>query len=55
LRSNRCGYAEKSRERRGTSEQDLFRSRLGEIIALRHPLVRLAREMDWAFLERKTV
>jgi IS5 family transposase len=40
------------RERRETGEQDLFRSRLDQIIDLRHPLVRLARETDWAFLER---
>ncbi len=42
----------KPRERRETGEQDLFRSRLDQIIDLRHPLVRLARETDWAFLER---
>jgi IS5 family transposase len=42
----------KPRERRETGEQDLFRSRLDQIIDLRHPLVRLARETDWVFLER---
>lgn len=42
----------KPRERRETGEQELFRSRLDQIIDLRHPLVRLARETDWAFLER---
>ena len=42
----------KPRERRETGEQDLFRSRLDQIIDLRHPLVKLARETDWAFLER---
>jgi transposase, IS5 family len=42
----------KPRERRDTGEQDLFRSRLDQIIDLRHPLVKLAREMDWAFLEQ---
>jgi transposase, IS5 family len=42
----------KPRERRETGEQDLFRSRLDQIIDLRHPLVKLAREVDWAFLER---
>jgi IS5 family transposase len=42
----------KPRERRETGEQDLFRSRLDQIIDLRHPLVKLAREADWAFLER---
>ena len=42
----------KPRERRETGGQDLFRSRLDQIIDLRHPLVKLARETDWAFLER---
>ncbi len=42
----------KPRERRETGEQDLFRSRLDQIIDLRHPLVKLARETDWTFLER---
>jgi transposase, IS5 family len=42
----------KPRERRETGEQDLFRSRLDQIIDLRHPLVKLGRETDWAFLER---
>ena len=40
------------RERRETGEQDLFRSRLDQIIDMRHPLVKLSREVDWAFLER---
>jgi len=31
-------------------EQDLFRSRLDQIIDLRHELVKLSREIDWAFL-----
>ena len=31
------------RERRETGEQDLFRSRLDQIIDLKHPLVTLAR------------
>jgi IS5 family transposase len=42
----------KPRERRETGEQDLFQSRLDQIIDLRHPLVKLAHETDWAFLER---
>ena len=42
----------KPRERRETGERDLFRSRLDQIIDLRHPLVKLARETDWAFLEK---
>jgi IS5 family transposase len=39
------------RERRKTGEQDLFRSRLDQIIDMKHPLVRLARTVDWGFLE----
>src|SRR5476651_1466267 len=39
------------RERRETGEQDLFRSRLDQIIDLNHPLARLARTVDWGFLE----
>src|SRR5437762_10283835 len=41
------------RERRETGEQDLFRSRLDQIIDLKHPLVTLARTVDWGFLERR--
>ena len=39
------------RERRETGEQDLFRSRLDQIIDMEHPLVKLARTVDWRFLE----
>src|SRR3981189_2110925 len=39
------------RERRETGEQDLFRSRLDQIIDMKHPLVALARTVDWGFLE----
>ena len=41
------------RERRETSEQDLFRSRLDQIIDMNHALVKLARAIDWRFLERR--
>jgi transposase, IS5 family len=41
------------RERRKTGEQDLFRSRLDQIIDLKHPLVALGRTVDWEFLERE--
>ena len=34
------------KERRETGEQDLFRSRLDQIIDLQHALVRLARAID---------
>jgi IS5 family transposase len=40
------------RERRDSGEQDLFRSRLDQIIAMSHPLVLLAKTIDWRFLER---
>lgn len=32
-----------------TSEQDLFRSRLDQIIDMKHALVKLARTIDWVF------
>jgi Transposase domain (DUF772) len=41
------------RERRETSEQDLFRSRLDQIIDMNHALVKLARAIDWRFLEQR--
>jgi hypothetical protein len=41
------------RERRETGEQDLFRSRLDQIIDLKHPLATLGRTVDWGFLERE--
>jgi IS5 family transposase len=40
------------RERQETSEQDLFRSRLDQIIDMKHALVKLARAIDWGFLEQ---
>jgi transposase, IS5 family len=41
------------RERRDSGEQDLFRSRLDQIIAMSHPLVRLAQAINWRFLEEQ--
>jgi hypothetical protein len=41
------------KERRETGAQDLFRSRLGQIIDLDHGLAELARTIDWRFLEEK--
>ena len=41
------------REHRETGEQDLFRSRLDQIIDVKHPLVTLGRTVDWEFLERQ--
>src|SRR5260370_3596963 len=41
------------RERREGGEQDLFRSRLDQIIDMNHALVKLARTIDLRFLEEK--
>jgi hypothetical protein len=41
------------RERREGGEQDLFRSRLDQIIDMNHALGKLARTIDWRFLEEK--
>jgi transposase, IS5 family len=41
------------RERRESGEQDLFRSRLDQIIDVSHPLVRLAQAINWRFLEEQ--
>jgi len=45
------GIAMRPRERRETGKQDLFRSRLDQIIDLNHALAKLARTIDWRFLE----
>jgi IS5 family transposase len=34
-------------------QQDLLRSRLDQIVDLTHPLAKLARNIDWAFLEQR--
>ena len=36
-----------------TGEQDLFRSRLDQIIDMQHALAKLARAVDWRFLEER--
>jgi hypothetical protein len=41
------------KERGETGEQDLFRSRLDQIIDLEHALVKLAKAIDWRFLEER--
>ena len=41
------------KERRETGQGDLLRSRLEAIIDMNHALVRLARTIDWPFLEQK--
>ena len=35
------------KERRETGQTDLLRSRLDQIIDMEHPLVKLARTIDW--------
>ena len=41
------------RERRESGKQDLFRSRLDQIIDMKHALVKLAQTIDWVFLEER--
>jgi transposase, IS5 family len=41
----------KPRERREKGEQDLFRSRLDQIINMNHELVKLAKAVSWSFIE----
>jgi len=41
------------RERGDTGQTDLLRSRLDAIIDMSHPLVKLARTIDWSFLEQR--
>jgi IS5 family transposase len=43
----------KPRERRETGEQDLFRSRLDQIINMEHELVKLAKAISWRFIEER--
>jgi transposase, IS5 family len=40
-------------ERRETGQADLFRARLDQIVDPTHPLVKLARAIDWGFLEAR--
>ena len=39
----------KPRERRESGQEDLFRARLDQIIDLKHSLMKLAHQIDWAF------
>jgi len=47
------GFAMKPRDRRETGEQDMFRSRLDQIINLKHELVKLAKAVSWEAIEVK--
>jgi len=54
LAANRAGIiAMRPKERRESGEHDLFRSRLDQIINLEHALAKLARSIDWRFLEER--
>ena len=39
------------KERRESGQNDLFRARLDQIVDMGHPLAKLARAIDWRFLE----
>ncbi len=41
------------KERRESGQNDLFRARLEQIVDLGHPLAKLARAIDWRFLEQR--
>ena len=41
------------RERRDSGQNDLFKARLDQIVDLKHPLAKLARTIDWRFLEER--
>jgi len=41
------------RERRESGQSDLFKARLDQIVDLNHPLAKLARAIDWRFLEER--
>jgi hypothetical protein len=53
VRERRAEDSMRPRERRESGEQDLFRSRLDQVIDMDHALVKLARTIDWGFLEEK--
>src|SRR5215469_4739699 len=48
----RGNFAMRPRERRESGKQDLFRSRLDQIIDMKHALVKLGQAIDWRFLEQ---
>ena len=41
----------KPRERQDSGQTDIFRSRLDQIINMKHAIVRMAQTIDWAYLE----
>src|SRR5215210_7297836 len=48
-----AGAAMRPKERRETGQTDLFRARLDQLVDLQHPLAKLARTIDWGFLEER--
>ena len=47
------GLVMRPKERRQTGQSDLFRARLDHIVDLHHPVVKLARAIEWRFLEEQ--
>src|ERR1700675_1066420 len=47
------GISMRPRERRESGKQDLFRSRVDQVVNMDRALVKLARAIDWGFLEEK--
>jgi len=41
------------KERRESGQSDQFQARLDQIVDLGHPLAKLARAIDWRFLEKR--
>ena len=41
------------KERRDSGQNDLFKSHLDQIVDMNHALAKLARKIDWGFLEGK--
>lgn len=39
------------KERRDSGQNDLFKSRLDQIVEMNHALAKLARKIDWGFFE----
>jgi IS5 family transposase len=47
------GDSMRPRERRDSGQNDLFKARLDQIVDPKHPLAKLARTVDWRFLEER--
>jgi hypothetical protein len=51
--SRRRGDSRRPKERRDSGQTDLLRARLDQIVDMGHPLAKLARAIDWRFLEER--